>query len=144
MSAPIREQLRRNAVALISLVVAVTSLGYNTWRNEHSETNRNERLASFEVLIKLGELEEITYRRYYDAERSGDVSLRTGWAKVLTIRDLSAVVDMPVQDTAQALHRVWDENWADLDKGVPESVARIRDAINAHRQSTIARLKELD
>jgi hypothetical protein len=28
----IKEQLRRNAVALISLVIAITSLGCNTWR----------------------------------------------------------------------------------------------------------------
>ena len=35
----IREQLRRNAVALISLVIAITSLGYNTWRNAVSYTH---------------------------------------------------------------------------------------------------------
>jgi len=34
------EQVRRNSVALISLVVAVTSLSYNTWRNEATEHNR--------------------------------------------------------------------------------------------------------
>ena len=45
------EQLRRNAVALISLVVALSSLGYNTWRNEQTEANRNERQAAFEVLL---------------------------------------------------------------------------------------------
>lgn len=42
----IREQFRRNAVALISLAIAVTSLGYNTWRNEASEHNRNQRVIS--------------------------------------------------------------------------------------------------
>ena len=42
-----REQLQRNAVALISLFVAVSSLSYNTWRNEQSEFNRNQRQASF-------------------------------------------------------------------------------------------------
>jgi uncharacterized membrane protein YebE (DUF533 family) len=40
----IKEQVRRNAVALISLVIAITSLGYNTWRNEASENNRTQRL----------------------------------------------------------------------------------------------------
>ncbi|MDH3303608.1 MAG: hypothetical protein OEM50_00145 [Gammaproteobacteria bacterium] len=54
----IREQLRRNAVALISLVVAITSLGYNTWRNEASEHNRNQRLLSIEVLPNAGELQQ--------------------------------------------------------------------------------------
>jgi hypothetical protein len=32
--ASIREQIHRNAVALISLFIAVSSLAYNTWRNE--------------------------------------------------------------------------------------------------------------
>jgi len=46
-----RKQLHRNAVALISLAVAITSLGYNTWRNEVSEQNRNQRCGSFELLM---------------------------------------------------------------------------------------------
>ena len=45
-----REQLRSNAVALISLTVALSSLGYNTWRNERTEHNRNIRAAAFEIL----------------------------------------------------------------------------------------------
>ena len=51
----ILEQLRRNTVALISLVVAISSLSYNTWRNEATEENRNLRVAAFEILLKLGE-----------------------------------------------------------------------------------------
>lgn len=49
----IKEQLQRNTVAIISLAVAVTSLGYNTWRNEASEHNRNQRLVSIELLLML-------------------------------------------------------------------------------------------
>lgn len=37
----IREQLCRNTVALISLVIAVGSLGYNTWRNETTEAQQS-------------------------------------------------------------------------------------------------------
>ena len=33
----ILEQLRRNQLAIISLLVALTALGYNTWRNELTE-----------------------------------------------------------------------------------------------------------
>jgi hypothetical protein len=44
----LRQQLRNNAVALISLVVALGSLGYNTWRNERTEYNHNIRTATFE------------------------------------------------------------------------------------------------
>lgn len=54
----IKEQLRRNVVPLISLTVAVASLGYNTWRNEASEHNRNQRVMSIEVLRNLGELHQ--------------------------------------------------------------------------------------
>jgi hypothetical protein len=33
----ILEQFRRNFVALVSLVIAVTSLSYTSWRNEQTE-----------------------------------------------------------------------------------------------------------
>lgn len=46
-------------MALISLVVALGSLGYNTWRNELTEENRSVRLAALEVLKNLGELQVI-------------------------------------------------------------------------------------
>ena len=55
----VRQQLRNNAVALISLVVALGSLSYNTWRNERTESNRNIRTATFELLVKLSELERV-------------------------------------------------------------------------------------
>ncbi len=34
------EQIKRNQLAIISLVVALIALGYNTWRNELTEENR--------------------------------------------------------------------------------------------------------
>lgn len=48
---PFKDQLQRNLVAIISLFIAVSSLGYNTWRNDKTEYNRNQRLASLEVLL---------------------------------------------------------------------------------------------
>jgi hypothetical protein len=59
----LRHQLRNNAVALISLTVALGSLGYNTWRNERTDYNRNIRTATFELLGKLSELERQPHRR---------------------------------------------------------------------------------
>ena len=52
----LRQQLRDNAVALISLAVAISSLSYNTWRNERTEANRNVRTATFELLMRLADL----------------------------------------------------------------------------------------
>ncbi|MDH3894672.1 MAG: hypothetical protein OES78_08960 [Chromatiales bacterium] len=44
------DQIRGNSVALMSRVVAVGSLGYNTWRNERTEQNRNIRSAGFRAI----------------------------------------------------------------------------------------------
>ena len=50
-------QIRPNAVALISLFVALTSVTYSTWRNERTEYNRNVRAATFQMLTKLADFE---------------------------------------------------------------------------------------
>jgi len=42
---PIRKQVHNNAVALISLFIAVGSLTYNSWCNETTEEQRNVRHA---------------------------------------------------------------------------------------------------
>ncbi len=84
-----KQQVQRNTVALISLAVAVTSLGYNTWRNEASEYNRNQRLVSIELLLMLGDLQQLTLDSHYGKNIDADGILRAGWTKVLTIRDIA-------------------------------------------------------
>ncbi len=37
----LREQFKRNSVALISLSIAVFALTYNTWRNERTSATRS-------------------------------------------------------------------------------------------------------
>ena len=64
------DQLKRNTVALVSIIIAVSSLSYNTWRNEKTEENRNQRLASFEVLLKLNELQQVIFYSHYDKDNS--------------------------------------------------------------------------
>src|SRR5882757_4094648 len=66
----IREQVRNNSVALISLFIALSSLGYNTWRNERTERNRNIRTATFEILTKLAEFERVVFLAHYDRDKS--------------------------------------------------------------------------
>ena len=87
-----RSQVQRNLVALISVFIAVSSLSYNTWRNEKTEYNRNQRNASFEVLLKLGELQELVFYLHYDSDAEAKGNPRTGWALALTVRDLSQVL----------------------------------------------------
>ncbi len=109
-----REQVRRNSVALISLVVAITSLGYNTWRNEASEGNRNQRLISIELLRNLSQLQGVVYHHVWDKDHEDKGNLRTGWVYVLAVKDLSRTLGHPVPESATALWQVWDENWNDL------------------------------
>ena len=139
-----REQVRRNAVALISLFVAITGLLYNTWRNEHSEHNRNQRWASFQVLLVLGELQELVYIYYYDPKTADISYMRRGWAKVLTIKNLAEVLDEPLPDKAIELHGVWSANWEGLRDRDTSSRNRINEAIEAYRMDTLKSLKELD
>jgi len=138
----LRQQVRDNAVALISLVVALGSLAYNTWRNERTEHNRNVRTAAFEVLSKLAELERVVFLAQYDRDVAGG-NPRTGWTYVLVIGDLSAVVPAPVPAQAAELQRVWKGNWEGLGKDDETAVNRIDDAIKRLRDTTLGTLRSL-
>lgn len=139
----VKEQLRRNTVALISLVVAITSLGYNTWRNEASETNRTQRLVALEVLMKLGELQQLTWHHHYDRDFEDKGNLRTGWTLVLVIRDICQILDRPLPDSTTNLYKTWSEHSDDLDSSAEAKDAIIA-AINAVRQDTLELLQMLD
>ena len=91
----VRQQLRDNAVAITSLIVALTALGYNTWRNERTEHNRNVRTAAFEVLTRLAELERVVFLAQYDHDTKAG-SPRAGWTYVLAIRDLAGLEPQPL------------------------------------------------
>jgi hypothetical protein len=138
----IGEQLRSNTVAIVSLIVALSSLGYNTWRNERTEHNRNVRTAAFEVLMRAADLERIAFLAQYDRDSRGG-SPRNGWTDVLEIRDLAALVPGAVPAQATELEKVWGENWEGLGKDDEAAVNRIDDAIGRLREATLAMLKSL-
>lgn len=137
------EQLRRNSVALISLVVAITSLSYNTWRNEASEHNRNQRLVSIEVLRNLGELQQVVFHLHYDQDLDMMINPRTGWAIVLTVNDLAMVLEEPLPETAENLRSVWENNWSKLGHD-DASVEAIITALEATRDEVHGLLHNLD
>ncbi len=137
------EQVRRNLVALISVFIAVSSLSYNTWRNEESEHNRNQRMASFEVLLKIGELQELVFHSHYDRDVVEKGTPRTGWALVLTIRDLSGVLEAPLPGISEHLVATWGEHWQGL--GADQASAdAILGGIEEVRVETLVLLRELD
>lgn len=139
----IREQIRRNIVALISLAVAVTSLGYNTWRNEASEHNRNQRLVSIQLLLMLGDLQQLTLDRHFGKDIDSAAVLRQGWSKVLTIKDLAQIAEGSVPSSATNLFETWNADHKALgtDDGAEE---RIMLALEAVRSDAHEILKSLD
>ncbi len=138
----IGQQIQRNLLAIISLVVAVSALSYNTWRNETSEENRNIRVASFEVLMNLGKLQLITDYAHYDKnnERGNPI---TGWGHISMVEDLSFLMPSPVPEKSIALKKVWAENWQKLGKD-PNSVKYITNAINTMRETVKSQLKTIN
>ena len=137
----ISEQIRRNAVAIISLVVALTSLGYNTWRNEQTEMNRNVRHAAFEMLVRLGELQQVADHLHYanDTDRGNPI---TGWGYVAVIRDLAMVMPAPVQESSLVLFDTWEAQWEGLGER-DAAVHAITEAIRATRATVVAELDAL-
>ena len=137
------DQLKRNTVALVSIIIAVSSLSYNTWRNEKTEENRNQRLASFEVLLKLNELQQVIFHNHYDKDSSDKGNPRTGWAYVLTVRDLSRVLHPPLPAAADELLAVWESNWEGLGEK-QANVDLIIGEINNIRSETLLLLESLE
>lgn len=138
-----KEQIRRNSVALISLAIAITSLGYNTWRNEASESNRTQRDVAIEVLMQLGELQEVTWHHHYDKDFEDKGNLRSGWTLVLVIKDISQILEGAVPESATRLHLVWDEYSGQLDDST-EAKDAIIEAIEAVRGDAVTLLQKLD
>lgn len=137
------EQLRQNAVALISIAIAISSLSYNTWRNEKTEDNRNQRFAAFEILLKLSELRQVVFYLHYDKDKVDKGNPRTGWSYVLTVQDLSRILPPPLPNTADTLLNIWKENWEELGEQ-DNTVNLVLDGIDVMRGETLQLLDSLE
>lgn len=138
-----KDQVQRNLVAIISIFIAVSSLSYNTWRNEKTEYNRNQRLASLEVLLKLGALQELVFYSHYDRDAEQKGNPRTGWALVLTIRDLSQILEAPLPAASATLVATWGEHWDKLGESQQSADAILAD-VESLRDDTLELLQMLD
>lgn len=56
-------QLRRNQIALLSIIITCSSFAYGAWRNEVTEGNRNLRAAGFETIREVANLERVVFSR---------------------------------------------------------------------------------
>ena len=137
------KQIKNNAVALISIFIAISSLSYNTWRNEKTEDNRNQRYAAFEILLKINELQQVVFYNYYDNDTQNKGNPRTAWSYVLTIEDLSGILQQPLPQSCKALHVIWNDNWENLDSS-QESLDAVLAAIDTVRTDTLKLLESLE
>jgi hypothetical protein len=135
-------QLRQHSVALVSLAIALSSLGYNTWRNEQTEANRNVRAAGIELLLKLGELDEVVFFSHYEQDMQRG-SLRSGWAFVLTIKDLGALMNEPAAGSSIDLFNAWNAHSSELSNDA-NSLQIISASIEQLRSQTHIVLADLD
>ncbi len=137
-----RKQIHDNLVAIISLAIALSALGYNTWRNERTERNRNIRVAGIELLTEVGSLQQIIfYAHFTEGDQRGDP--RMGWADVLTINDLATLMPAAVVRDAIELRTVWEADSAGLMED-DEAYRRIDVAIDGLRQTTLESLRALN
>ena len=136
------DQLRNNAVAIISLIVALSGLGYNTWRNESSEANKNIRDAGLFMMKELTQLQEVVlYARYDQEDERGDI--KTGWAHVLAVKDLSYAMPSAVQNSAESLSRVWSDHSNGLNSSELESYKAVDQSIDEIKQQIVIAIGEL-
>ncbi|MFQ5633741.1 MAG: hypothetical protein ACE5G3_00225 [Gammaproteobacteria bacterium] len=136
------EQIKRNSLAVISLLVALTALSYNTWRNEQTEENRNIRQAGFEMLLHISELQRITYLAHFDKDRQAG-NPRRGWVEILVLQDLAKLMPASERMRAAALHETWEANWSGLGSR-DEAVEAIDAAIEDLRGDIADVLESLD
>jgi len=138
----LKEQLSRQSLALVSLLVALTALAYTTWRNELTESNRNIRRAGFEMMVHVAELQRIAYLAHFDQDEVGG-NPRKGWVEVLVIKDLAAFMPVTEQVRSEKLYAAWNDNWSGLGKN-DLAIAAIDVAINELRMDIVRTLDALD
>jgi hypothetical protein len=135
--------VRRHAVALISLAVALFGTSYNTWRNQTTEAHRNTRTAAFMVLDALGQLQEIADRRYYGGDHS-DANRISGWGKATVVRDMSMLISSTADTQGRALFTAWQANVDKLESGDEPAEQAITRAISDLRVRVIVELRGLN
>ncbi|GAP65437.1 hypothetical protein MBSD_n0727 [Mizugakiibacter sediminis] len=128
-------------LALLSLAVALAGLGYNTWRNETTESHRNVRQAAFVLLEQAGQLQQIVDNRHYGGDRSAMTHI-DGWGKAALIRDLGALVSPASARAAREAFDAWATH-ADHLGDDDTAEAAISAALNELRMQVLADLARL-
>jgi hypothetical protein len=137
----LKEQFKQHFIAILSLFIAVVALGYTSWREEVTEHNRNTRVAAFEVLKNLGELQIIINQTIYQP-KSLNTSPFLGWGHVSIIGDMGSLLPTPIPEQTADLVKTWGQTWEKLSDNNDAQDA-ITSEIDTCRTATIAVIQSL-
>lgn len=151
MESGLLAQIRKNALALLSLMVALSALSYNTWRNESSEANRNVRAAEFEMLRHLIDVQQVVDQALLpggvEQAQARQQALNTGLNRVLLIRDLARLTPSQVEQCAEKLRADWVTHSSALEQGKSAAGKAASDQLSEQiwhtREAVLASLRAL-
>lgn len=129
-------------LALLSLGVALTSLGYTTWRNETTEAHRNARQAAFLLLDQTAQWQQIVDTRVYGGDDSEMLRI-AAWGKAGLVRDLGPLVSPQAGQRAETAFRTWSRRAAALDRNDEAAAEAMTAALRDLRTQAIADLHRL-
>lgn len=129
-------------MVVLSVLISVASFSYSAWRMEASEANNNRRMAAFELIKTLGELEQNIFAAHYDQDPIQG-SPRLGWVKIGLARELSYLCGDQIQKEAMNLQSLWSASWAEVprEEQVVQKISGQIDLLRAKIRDELTALK---
>jgi len=100
----------KHSVAIVSLITAIAGFSYNAWQDNQNEVNQNMRIAAFEVLKNLGELQTVVNYAHFAEDKTRGNPIE-GWKHVTMVRDLSHLLEPSAKKESQRLYQAWQKDW---------------------------------
>lgn len=128
------KQLLNHSVAIVSLITAIAGFTFNAWQANQNEINQNMRIAAFEVLKNLGELQTVVNYAHFSSDPSRGNSIE-GWKHVTMVRDLSHLLKPNAKKESQHLYESWEKHWEQVktdkqtEKQISAQIAKTREAV---------------
>ncbi len=126
--------LLKHSVAIVSLITAIAGFSYNAWQANQNEINQNMRIAAFEVLKNLGELQTVVNYAHFKKDESRGNPVE-GWKHVTMVRDLSYLLKPSAKQQSQLLYDIWQQDWEQLaanptvEQHISQQITKTREAV---------------
>lgn len=129
-------------LAVLSLAVALTGLGYNTWRNETTEAHRNARQAAFIVFDQTAQLQQLIDARVYGGDASETTRI-AAWGKAGLLRDIAPLVSDSAGREGARVFDVWSREADAIAQRDADAAESTHAALRRLRRQAIADLRRL-